>query len=158
MSTLFSLPFGGVGNAKFTATTKSGCIGTTCSTSCNKYIHTYSQLLKNSTCGGKTTLMHCIKKTLLRRSRKPLNLYLTHTQQHHSPCENDHDRSQALDLCFSVRQTNGFFNPNLKFASMASRYLHHLTNPARSPFTILNFTVAFTTFSINFRSSLDPQV
>jgi hypothetical protein len=106
----FSLSFGGVGNAKFTATTKSGCIGTTCSTSCNIYIHTYSQLLKNLTCRGKTTLMHCIKKkTFLRRSRKPLNLCLTHTQQHHGPCENDHDRSLSLDLCFSVRQTKGFF-------------------------------------------------
>jgi hypothetical protein len=35
------------------------------------------------------------------------NPYLTHTQQHCSPCEND--RNQVLDLCFGIGQTRGFF-------------------------------------------------
>jgi hypothetical protein len=42
-------------------------------------------------------------------TRKPSNPYPTHTQRHQSPCENDCDRSRALDLCFSVGQTRGFF-------------------------------------------------
>jgi hypothetical protein len=57
-----------------------------------------------------------IKRTFSRRSRKPSNLCPTHTQRHHSPCEND--RGRALDLCFGVGQTN------------------YLTNSARGPFTI----------------------
>jgi hypothetical protein len=57
------------------------------------------------------------KKTFSRRSRKPPNPCPTHTQSHRSPCENDCGRGRALDLCFGVGQTRGFFNHSLKIRS-----------------------------------------
>jgi hypothetical protein len=101
----------------------------------------------NSTCGGKTAPENCIKKkTFSHRSRKPLNPCPIHTQRHRSPCEDDRDRGRALDLCFGVGQTRGFFKPQPKIRSHEESnpgpekvrteecYSDHLTNSARGPF------------------------
>jgi len=75
---------------------------------------------KTGPAGDKTASGHCIKKkkTFSHRSRKPLNPCPTHTQRHHSPCENNHGRGQTLDLCFGVGTDEGiFFNLSLKMCS-----------------------------------------
>jgi hypothetical protein len=60
---------------------------------------------KNSTVGVKTTPMHSYEEKIFSRKLiKPPNPFATHIQWHHSPCENDHDRGQALDMCFGGGQ------------------------------------------------------
>lgn len=55
--------------------------------------------------GVKTTPRHSYEEKIFsRKSRKPPNPCATRIQWHHSPCENDHDRGQALDMCFGGGQ------------------------------------------------------
>jgi hypothetical protein len=80
-------------------------------------------IIKTRSARGKTATGHFAKKkTFSRRSRKPPNPCPTLTQRHRSPCETINDLGWALDLCFGVGQTRGFFfNPSLKFAPTGRR-------------------------------------
>lgn len=64
---------------------------------------------KTSTVGVKTTPRRSYEEKIFScKSRKPPNPYATRIQWHHSPCENDHDRGQALDMCFGGGQMRKF--------------------------------------------------
>jgi hypothetical protein len=62
---------------------------------------------------------------------------------HNGTVAHENDRDRALDLCFGVGQTRGFFNHSLKIRSHGESnpgpkecYSDHLTNSARGPFTL----------------------